>query len=378
MYVNTQARSGAAPVYNNSASAKQLNKQTAQQATGAINQDAAVFTCYDEKAARAAAVKDAILELQKNFSDINIVMSASLGKDSLSGVAAGLGSGLHLILSRDFIDRMDSSQEEYEKCTAQLKNILTSLSQNAASSLGSGAYVDETGVRFWQTDAQDREDASLAGYKRLHAMLDEMKKNVKQPKIIATASQASEKKLHTGMKSAYSVMGVYAGLANARTKAQVGAAMGRAQRKIGTIRTAARQGDSQERAQANAAIASCRTLLLRGRRKMRQLDQEAIATLREKQALKQANEAHMRKEAARIRAVRRSGDNAIASEGITRDMSALIRLLRCNEYESGRKDTSIYVAPYIPQLPVAAAAIPAVTSPASVPASVTVSATIAF
>jgi hypothetical protein len=380
MYVNTQARPGAATVLNNMTSAKQTSTQSEQQTAESANQDAAIFTYQDQKAARASAVKDSILELQKSFANVSIVMSSALDTNSLSRTAAGLGSGLHLILTRDFVDRMGSSQEEYEKCTAQLKNILAALSENTDKSLGAGAYVDKKGVRFWQTDTQESKEDSLAGDKGLRSMLDEMKKNSQQQK---TSSQTSEKKLRTGTKSVYSVLSVYARLANASTKGQVSAAMGQAQRKIGTIRAAANQGDGSERAQARAAIASCRNLLIRGRRKIRQLDQESIAKMREKQALKKANSAHIqqvRREAARLRTVRRSNDNAIFTEGVMRDMAALVRLCHYNDNEDKVKDTSVYVAPYIPQLSVAAVALTAgaaaATSTAS--ATVTVSVTVTF
>ena len=84
--------------------------------------------------------------------------------------------------------------------------------------------------------------------------------------------------------SSYSTAGGYARLAGAFTKGQVQTVLGETHRNIASLRMAASLGDSRQREKAQASIASLQSLIRRGKRKMKKLDEENRLKIRKKRA----------------------------------------------------------------------------------------------
>lgn len=183
---------------------------------------------------------------------------------------------------------------------------------------------------------------------------------------------ALEDKFAFQHKNPYSVMDSYLRLANASSKAQVRAVMGSVQRNMNRFQQKANQGSTLERAQAQAAIASSKKLLLRGSRKIKQLDEETRSMLRAKNAENRqevSRAKRMRQEANRLRSARFLSNSNIISEGMLSEMNNYVRFREYNYYEDKLAEItgSSASTTYVSQAPVYDAAALAVPAPPVAP-----------
>lgn len=202
-------------------------------------------------------------------------------------------------------------------------------------------------------------DELFSNHLRLKSMLEQMKRFDARA---AAERAAIQNKFRLQAKKSYSVMDSYVKLANADSKAQIKNVMGAVRRKIGSFRQGASQGDNLERAQAQAAIASAKKLLIRGERKIKQLDEEALSKLRAKRAVARQELSRAQtiaQEANRMRRARFTSDNRIISEGMLSEMNNFARLRHYHEQDDRLKEVAGmyggvngYSLPFIDRAPV--------------------------
>ncbi len=300
------------------------------------------------------ALFEELKTLQKDFPKVQILIGTGLDASQLKDIAAGLGEGKHVILSRDWLQQITSSAEAFEQGKQVLRQIISGISKDDGNFPALGAYIDMDGVRVWHAKSDDAPsplEALQKEYENMTKMLDKMKEETKK------ANDPDNKPFKVKVSnSAYSVSRVYGRLASASSKSQVQAAMSEARRNIGTLRIAASQGTNKEKAKARAAMASLQKALLRGSRKIRRLGEEDLTRARKKRAEKKEQQLRLRIELQKKKSARRSADRAIALEGHLDDVNNAFRFRKLHK-DDEREEGPIYSA--YPTAPAASVAQPA-------------------
>lgn len=247
--------------------------------------------------------------LKKEYQDVTFYLPKDRADSSdLKDLAAGLGKGLHLVISREFLDRMQSSHEEYNTCWEILKKEAARLSGLKGKGTAAGVYLGKDKAAAWNIPAKDQ--ASL-------------KDQAAVPQFFAKADKAAGKKLFTSSAS-YSVSGHYNKMAAARTDSEVRKVMGDIQQNMARLRMAASFGDEEQQVKARRAVRSLDKLLRRGSRKIRHLKRERMKQYQIKKAQKQKEEQESRELEQELKRMRRAGkgrDNALVHEGMADDAS---------------------------------------------------------
>lgn len=269
--------------------------------------------------------------LQKSFPNIQILYSGNIDRKTLANLAASLGTGSHLLLSEDFVNQMGSSAENFEKGKSILMSALNSLAQGTGKAQGKGIYLEAEGKLAWTLDkSQSKKESSVPKSaweqkaEEAKSILDRMKESQKE----AEKRREQQKKFRKAQNAGnYRTAGTYAKLAAAGSKSAVNGVMGEARRKIANLRSISAVGDQEERMKARAAIRSYQTLLARGGRKIRRLNDEELTRLRRKQAERKAEmeKALRHKLEQNMQKVkRRSADRMLVEEGRLNDMNQFI------------------------------------------------------
>lgn len=305
-----------------------------------------------------AETQKVISNLQKSFPGIQILYSANqLNQQDLVNLAASLGKGSHLILSEDFLKQMTSGSEGFEKGKAALTNALSALASKGGNPAAPGKGIclqaeqkmswtlnepkkeEETPKPKWQQDAEQAQ-----------SMLEQMKK---------AQEEARERKDRFRVKtspSSYRTAESYAKLASAGSKSSVRGVMGEARRNISSLKTAASFGDTEERAKARAAIRSYETLLMRGNRKIRRLNEEELVRLRKKRAEQKEQKEKalaLKMEMNRQKTKRRSADRMLVEEGKLYDRNGIFYGAHKHNKYDPRDEYDQLSAAYIPSVPTA-------------------------
>lgn len=306
------------------------------------------------------ALLEELKTLQKDFPKVQILIGTGLNANQLKDIAASLGEGKHVIVSRDWLEQITSSAEAFEQGKQILRQVISGISKDDGNFSALGAYIDPEGVRVWHAKSDDEPsplETLQKEYENMTKMLEKMKEETKK------ANDPNNKPFKVKVSnSAYSVSRVYSRLASASSKSQVQAAMSEARRNIGTLRIAASQGTTKEKNKARAAMGSLQKALLRGSRKIRRLNEEDLARVRKKRAEKKEQELRLRIELQKKKSARRSADRAIALEGHLDDVNNAFRFRKLHK-DDEREECTIYSA-----YPTAAAAPVAPPTPISVPA----------
>lgn len=293
--------------------------------------------------------QDLINNLQKSFPKVDILyVNSGMSKKELSSLAAVLGKGSHLILSEDFLAQMGSSKESFEKGKAAIMEALTSLSSSSGKSPGKGILLQAEKKMSWvlsESEQKDKKETIPTKWEQeaehTKSMLEQMKKYQEEIKKQRAKQKELRAKLHA---SDYRTAGAYAQLASAGSKAQVKGVMSDARRKIANLRAVSTLGDNSERMKARAAIKSYNTLLMRGSRKIRRLNEEELTRLREKQAKRKEQERkalQLKQEIKQQQTKRRSADRMIVQEGRLHDLNQTVYSIHHrNRYYDDEKDNS--------------------------------------
>lgn len=298
----------------------------------------------------AQALLDELLRsFGRNYPGLDIFITDNLDKTSLPDEAAALGDGTHLLLSREFLEEMKSSQVAYQKGKAVLIRLIGQLS-DGSNSRAQGVYVGREEALFWSAPAVQQVHSGEASppsfLKQLWTEQESARKSY------------SDMRKNNAKVSLQTISHSYTSLSAARTKGQVQSVIAKTQRNIASLRLTASLGESDERMKARAAIASMQKLLQRGGRKIRRLNEEELVRLRQKRAQRmneQKKALQLKLEREMMRARRRSADGAIKKEGELDELNQSMRFCRHSKYRP--YETGI-PAPPIPELPSTPAAPP--------------------
>lgn len=318
------------------------------------------------------AVVTELATLQKDFSKVHIVIGTGIDEGNLASMAAGLGAGKHLIISGEWLEQMGKDAESFEKGKTILRQVLTQLSKDSEGILAQGAYIGEDEVKVWaaKDPAKEEKDDPYAEEKRV---IEQMKKMTEDMK------NAKNKSRITVSASAFSVSGVYSRLAGARSKGQVQAAMGEARRSMGNLRTIVSLGSQKEAAKARAAISSMQKALVRGSRKIRQLNEEELTKIKKKRATEKKKQEKLKVELQKKRNARKIADRGIAMEGHLADANHAVQF-RNRDKEERYMDYSPFgaAAAAVPEMPIDTIAAGADMSGGIAVSDISVSAGISF
>lgn len=293
-------------------------------------------------------LKNAVIEelstLQKDFSKVNIVIGTGVNDGNLASVAGGLGAGKHLIISEEWLQKMSTDAESFEKGKTILRQVLSQLSKDSEGLLAQGAYIGENEVKIWAAGDPVKEEQPDP-YAEEKRVIEQMKKMTEEMK---NAKNKSKIKVSA---STFSVSGIYSKLASARSKGQVQTAMGEARRSMATLRTVISLGSQKEKAKARAALNSAQKALVRGSRKIRQLNEEELTKIKKKKATEKKKRERLKQELEKKKNSRRIADRGIAMEGHLADANHAVRF-RNRDEEERYMDYSPYAAAAVPEMPV--------------------------
>lgn len=273
------------------------------------------------------AVKKLLSDLASGYPDIHISVIAGKTAEDVKGMAASLGRGKHLVISEEFLKRMYSSTEEYQKCGSMLEEIVGKLAGQASG----GVFIGEKEAVFWAIGSGNNDQSGN---------LVQTNRGI-QGRLSTGLSGGTAKGQETGNKikvtvpNNFSVSRYYAKMAGAKSQGQVRTVMSEAQRSIVNMHMAAALGEKEERLKAQRAIRSLYKLMARGGRKIGRLNREELLTAREKRAAREREEKARLQTAIELKKERKArirADYALLKEGKADDAS----IRNCKLYRKAR------------------------------------------
>jgi hypothetical protein len=262
--------------------------------------------------------KSTLEDLSKNYKNINIYILEKGKAMDIKSLANNLGNGKHLIISKDFIDKMGSGEEAYNRGKAIVEQILKDMSsfdfglKNGIKSYGS--VIDDKSINFWigyeKRDIDKQKDASiklaqnnfLDPIKNLEKQGDEFKKKLKS--INKTVNIKTP-------------MDVYSRLASAKSKPEVMSVVSMARSNITKLKRSIKDSDNNQKIKIKAMINQLEKAITRSYRKIKDLASEdnlakgrKSAEIREKKKLAM----HNSEELNRRRVIRRIREKAQIDE----------------------------------------------------------------
>ena len=262
-----------------------------------------------------------IEELKQRYPGITIWVAEEGDRANL---AAGLGEGLHLVISREVLDRMQGSRDGFDTCSRVLAQKVSELAAKAGNeaSWGGAGHGAAMGVFLgkdysWSWAAAAREHDPSADKRPFEDMLA-----ADQAKVMGDmmgGSSGNTGAVRVICRKSYNVSDQYRKMASARSSGQVQQVMGDIQRNIVRLKMASVYGDDEQRVKANRAVRSLQKLLGRGGRKIRRLNREKLKQCAKKKALERNEEKKSRKlelELKRMRSARKGSDHALVKEGM--------------------------------------------------------------
>lgn len=250
-----------------------------------------------------------IESLKNSYKDINIVLGNLSDKELLEEYAK-LSNGKNLIISSDFIQKMQSSAESYEKGKTILEQVLNQLSQNNIDFKSIGAYVDEKGVTYWSSYEKPKFDEDEQKINRLIETMKQMEKQMQEIK------DKFKVKINSSIYN--SPAEVYAKLAQASTIPDVKGVVSTAEHNIYVLKSALGTCDKKDRNKIRAAIAQLEKAVGRAAGKVKDLTNEGNMKAQQKKA-KMLNEEkkaeRIRIELERQKTMRHSRERAQIEEG---------------------------------------------------------------
>ncbi len=251
--------------------------------------------------------KSTLETLKKSYAGINIYILKSNSPADVKKLALGLGSGKHLVISQDFINKMGSSEESYNKGKAILEETLNQLSNSNFEFNSIGAVVSEDSIKFWtvyqKNTSQDYvQNSFIDPIKMLQQQGEELKNKFKTMKKNSSFNAPIE---------------VYSKLSRAKSKPEVMNVVSTARANISKLKTMLRDCEDNEKMKIKAMIKQLEKAITRSYRKIRDLSNEESlsqekrsAEIKEKKRLA----AHKNDELNRRRAIRRIRERAQIDE----------------------------------------------------------------
>lgn len=287
-------------------------------------------------------VLDTLKELAKDYDDVTVYIKEKSDSLDLRQLAAQLGKGKFLIVSSEFMERMGSCADEFERCKSVFTDMLRCISAAGKEMVSAGGFLDESKKNYWfvSSEKTEKKNETIAGTDA----------NSSTGGLFGTTEGGvNPLYMRKVAASSYMTAGHYSKMARAGSKGQVKLVISDVHRNIGDLMMVASLGDDQERLKANKAIKSLKKLLARGSKKLRRLDEEAVLAGRKKRAEKDRQEKKVLKirlEMKKKRAARKGADYGMVQEGLAADfeLPGSKRYRKYDEYErllaSGTLDMS--------------------------------------
>lgn len=224
--------------------------------------------------------KDYLEQLAGAYGKVDITV-ADVGEGGLQDYAASLGPGAHLIVSTDFLRKMASGAEAFQKGKVLLESLVRQLSGRGQDGTGAGVYVDEESATFWvAAHKEEQEDKPWDNkedeYKSLIEMMEEMRKQAEARKERSC--------IRIGGAVYHSPTLAFNQLARATTVPGVKQAMALAEQNICTLKLAMALGPEREKSKIRATIAALQKVVIRGSGKIKDLNEEDDLRYRQKRA----------------------------------------------------------------------------------------------
>lgn len=255
--------------------------------------------------------------MQERYPGISIVEAEAADmKDMLEKTADQMGDGCYLILSDGFMKSMEASEENYERKTKALIQMLHRLSKENVQGL-SGAWLEEGKAVFWQVERPDKDAQNM------QRQIEQVKQmfpgtGTEETKYTGSSLARNENlRLHVS-PSAFRVSSVYARVAHARSQGGVRNALQEVQRNLGSLRLVSAFGNDEERLKARKAIQSLQKLLMRGNAKIKQIAKEELLQKKERRALEERRQEEAKQLAMELKERRKSRkikDQVLLNEG---------------------------------------------------------------
>lgn len=156
------------------------------------------------------AVKKVLEGIGTQYPSVQIAIDGENQSSQISDLAAGLGTGVHLVISQKFLDRMGSSQEEFGKCSSILNGIAKQLSGQWGGSGSTGVYMGEMSASTWS--ATQQQDSETEGNNTFIQASQQEEKGTDTNSIIADEAAKT---------TSFSVSRHYSKMGGARTKGQI-------------------------------------------------------------------------------------------------------------------------------------------------------------
>lgn len=279
------------------------------------NRDIAELSSDWNPSISETAISDLFDVLSKDYPGITILSWKQGGVHDIKQMAAELGRGTYLVVSREFLERMAGSREDYETCKTALTEALRRLSSEGKGMEARGVYLGETKAVSWYVPEQTERDAAKK-------MADALKKKLPSSSgsLESGPQKPSDNDYRKRVYVSYSSLNHFSGLARAGSKGEVKKVMSDVHRSINNLRLAAVYGDEKERVKAGRAMRSLQKLLARGSKKIRKLDQEELLGVRKKHAEKARKEKRVRQiklELKKRRSARKGADYGLIREGLS-------------------------------------------------------------
>lgn len=253
-------------------------------------------------------------EIKKKYGNVSCTEGKLPNGMDLKQLAAQLGPGAHLIISKEFMDRMGASEEDYYECSEILTEIFKQLSLSSAAEKASGAILSGDQVTFWSVPKKKEEILDT-----LKKQQEETSNNTVSKMMEALKENKSSKDYRYSVSpGAYDTAGNYSSLAKAGSRTAVNRVMGDVRRNISSLSLVACLGDDEDRPKARAAMRSLQKLLVRGHQKLGRLRREELLAVRQKRARErnlERQEQQIRLELKKKRMERSTADGAIELEG---------------------------------------------------------------
>lgn len=271
------------------------------------------FDSVEFMASRESVSEDAVLDylrgLKKDYPGVTILIQDREDAGDLKQLAASLGKGRFLVVTKEFLERMGRDEGEYERCKAELRNMADWLALKGDTSLSDGVYLDAADKKTWMVPAAGKQNSGQnMKFSGPVSLLPGHENGVRR----------SELDVRRHVSVSYATSSHYGSLARAGTKGEVQKVLGDVHRSIGNLRLASCFGSEEERVKAGRAIRSLQKLLARGNKKIKRLDQESNLKRREKHAEKARKEKkvlQIRLEMKKRRAARYRADYGLVQEG---------------------------------------------------------------
>lgn len=256
--------------------------------------------------------------LSKNYKNVNIYILNQGSTMDIKNLASNLGNGKHLIISKDFIDKMGSSEEAYNRGKIIIEKTLESLSSSdlelkyGIKSLG--AVIDDKSINFWTGyEKNDMSKLENSGLKTpQNDFLDPIKTLERQ-------GEELNKKLKSMRKSSSlkTPIDVYSKLASAKSKPEVMSVVSMARSNIAKLKNSLKDSSDSEKIKIKAMINQLEKAITRSYRKIKDLtNEESLAHGRKAAEIKDKRKLaeHKSEEMNRRRTIRRIREKAQMDE----------------------------------------------------------------